>query len=120
MRNNKVVEHKTVHELNNMSMLYIHVGCHVTFVTVIQPRDDVIGCGTIFTNLTIEHDPDSVSRRRPVMPPPLTLKPPDKERLFKRKDEGYVSGSRSSRQLRRGRTNNQERSSSTSRLLEGY
>lgn len=74
--------------------------------------------------LTIEHDPDALNRRRPGFPPappPLApLKPPDKERLFKRKDEGYVSGSRLSRQLRRGRATNKERSSSTSRLLEGY
>ena len=82
----------------------------------------------LLQQLTIEHDPDALSRRRPGFPPaPITqlpsvpaLKPADKERLFKRKDEGYVSGSRSSRQLRRGRPNNKERSSSMSRLLEGY
>lgn len=82
-----------------------------------------------YQQLTIEHDPDALSRRWPGFPPaPIStqlpsapaLKPTDKERLFKRKDEGYVSGSRSSRQLRRGRPNNKERSSSMSRLLEGY
>lgn len=45
--------------------------------------------------------------------------PPDRERLFKRRDEGYISGSRS-RQLRRGKGScSKERSSSMSRLLEG-
>lgn len=45
-------------------------------------------------------------------------RPPD-TRLFRRKDEGYMSGSRS-RALRRGKgSNSKERSSSTSRLLEG-
>lgn len=43
-----------------------------------------------------------------------------KERLFKRRDEGYISASRS-RQLRRSRGScAKERSSSMSRLLEGY
>lgn len=44
----------------------------------------------------------------------------DRDRLFRRKDEGYMSSSRSSRQLRRSRGScNKERSSSMSRLLEG-
>ena len=85
--------------------------------------------------LTIEHDPDALNRRRPsfpypssmITPPPVPssgmcgsrMHPPDRERLFKRRDEGYISGSRS-RQLRRGKGScSKERSSSMSRLLEG-
>lgn len=46
--------------------------------------------------------------------------PENKERLFKRRDEGYISGTRS-RQLRRTRDPmHKERSSSMSRLLDGY
>ncbi|KAG8233523.1 hypothetical protein J437_LFUL013647 [Ladona fulva] len=95
--------------------------------------------------LTIEHDPDALPRRRPSFPcniPPVNIMGPppppthglsrstpvktrgevgpEKERMFaRRRDEGYISGSRSShRQLRRGK-GSQERSSSMSRLLDG-
>uniref|UniRef100_A0A1B6MQF5 LIM domain kinase 1 n=1 Tax=Graphocephala atropunctata TaxID=36148 RepID=A0A1B6MQF5_9HEMI len=107
-------------------LMSLHIGDRILEVNGTPVKDqpienieNLIRYSDTVLQLTIEHDPDSVSRRWPIMPPPLALKPPDKERLFKRKDEGYVSGSRSSRQLRRGRTNNKERSSSTSRLLEG-
>uniref|UniRef100_A0A0A9WSK4 non-specific serine/threonine protein kinase n=2 Tax=Lygus hesperus TaxID=30085 RepID=A0A0A9WSK4_LYGHE len=67
--------------------------------------------------LTIEHDPISLRKHDESQ---KILKPfTEKERIFKKKDEGYLSGSRSSRQLRRGmRTSDKERSSSASRLLE--
>ncbi|XP_065334674.1 LIM domain kinase 1 isoform X2 [Cloeon dipterum] len=90
--------------------------------------------------LTIEHDPDALKPRHlkgankaDVSPPYTTPASPsspskDKERLFKRRDEGYISGSRS-RQLRRNAQQNKagcnaspgckERSSSMSRLLDG-
>lgn len=79
--------------------------------------------------LTIEHDPDAVSRRPAYSSPTAAMltsiasprtSPENKERLFKRRDEGYISGTRS-RQLRRTRDPmHKERSSSMSRLLDGY
>lgn len=79
--------------------------------------------------LTIEHDPDAVSRRLTYSSPSAAMltsiasprtSPENKERLFKRRDEGYISGTRS-RQLRRTRDPmHKERSSSMSRLLDGY
>lgn len=78
--------------------------------------------------LTIEHDPDAVSRRPTFSSPSSAMltcvgsprtSPEGKERLFKRRDEGYISGARS-RQLRRTRDPmHKERSSSMSRLLDG-
>lgn len=78
--------------------------------------------------LTIEHDPDAVSRRPTFSSPSSAMltcagsprtSPEGKERLFKRRDEGYISGTRS-RQLRRTRDPmHKERSSSMSRLLDG-
>ncbi|CAG2060256.1 unnamed protein product, partial [Timema podura] len=72
--------------------------------------------------LTIEHDPDAINRKRTSFP--YSSMPTsgnvlhnnaDRERLFKRRDEGYISGSRS-RQLRRGKgSSRKERSSSLSR-----
>lgn len=79
------------------------------------------------SQLTIEHDPDAMSRRLTFPTPPPALlttasprtSPENKERLFKRRDEGYISGTRS-RQLRRTRDPmHKERSSSMSRLLDG-
>ncbi|XP_054279622.1 LIM domain kinase 1 [Macrosteles quadrilineatus] len=110
-------------------LMSLHIGDRILEVNGTPVKDqpienieNLIRYSDTVLQLTIEHDPDAVGRRRPTIPPPLpapTLKPSDKERLFKRKDEGYVSGSRSSRQLRRGRPNNKERSSSMSRLLDG-
>ncbi|XP_059479323.1 LIM domain kinase 1 isoform X2 [Neocloeon triangulifer] len=90
--------------------------------------------------LTIEHDPDALKPRHlkgankaensPPHTTPVSPSSPtkEKERLFKRRDEGYISGSRS-RQLRRSAQQNKagcnsspgckERSSSMSRLLDG-
>lgn len=81
--------------------------------------------------LTIEHDPDA-ARRSPLdlltVPSVLlsssaVLSVKEKERLYKRKDEGYISGSstRTSRQLHRnkGGSCSQKRSSSMSRISEG-
>lgn len=89
--------------------------------------------------LTIEHDPDALRPRHTAAPiiqptsPRTTPASPTvmaaKERMFRRRDEGYISGSRS-RQLRRsahaenktgscGSPGSKERSSSMSRLLDG-
>lgn len=103
--------------------------------------------------MTIEHDPDAISRRIQTLKKPqqvpltttasdtnIPKNQPEKpildssdsmnekhrkqERLFKRRDEGYMSGTRS-RQLRRKnhlaenrQSLNKERSSSMSRLLD--
>ncbi|XP_049520403.1 LIM domain kinase 1-like isoform X4 [Dermacentor silvarum] len=66
--------------------------------------------------LTIEHDPSNVSRC-PLLCPPRRKALSDKERRYKRKDEGTVgtSGMRS-RQLKRS-SGGRERSSSLPRLL---
>ncbi|XP_071449114.1 LIM domain kinase 1 [Hetaerina americana] len=114
----------------------------------IEQIENLIRYSDTVLQLTIEHDPDALPRRRPSFPcspPPVTLmgpppsthgltrsapvkalrgdgvgNVPEKERMFaRRRDEGYISGSRSShRQLRRGK-GSQERSSSMSRLLDG-
>ena len=81
----------------------------------------------MYFQLTIEHDPDAVSRRPTFSNiPSMVIKtsssetsPDSKERTFRRRDEGYISGTRS-RQLRRTKDPaHKERSSSMSRLLEG-
>ncbi|KAG0714817.1 LIM domain kinase 1 [Chionoecetes opilio] len=79
-------------------------------------------------HLTIEHDPEEVSTRRqsfPFVSPCRNVSPIQdqqqkeglRERLFKRRDEGYVSGTQRSRQLRRGR-GSKERASSLPKLLD--
>ncbi|KAI5723020.1 hypothetical protein M8J76_017143 [Diaphorina citri] len=80
--------------------------------------------------LTIEHDPDAVNRKRPGLPPSPCLMPPPpppQDKRYRKVDEGYMSGregregGRSSRTLikfSRGGKEGKERSSSLSRLLE--
>lgn len=73
-------------------------------------------CDTLNTNLSTNSSTSQGSCEGSSSIKPLS----DRERIFRRKDEGYMSSSRSSRQLRRGRGScNKERSSSMSRLLEG-
>lgn len=123
----------------NNDLMSLHIGDRILEVNGTPVKDqsienieNLIRYSDSVLQLTIEHDPDALSRRRPGFAPAAVVVPKsaavdaDKERkeLFKRKDEGYISGgygSRCSRQLRRGRASaaDKERSSSTSRLLEG-
>jgi len=132
-------------------LMSLHIGDRILEVNgspvCDQPVENIerlIQCSDQALQLTIEHDPDALSRRRCFVPPPLITRegskspPPepssptanatgtsplvqrgqaDRERLFRRKDEA----SRPSRQLRRSRGScAKERSSSTSRLLDGW
>ncbi|GLH05264.1 LIM domain kinase 1 [Gryllus bimaculatus] len=122
-------------------LMSLHIGDRILEVNGTPVKDqpienieNLIRYSDTVLQLTIEHDPDAVSRRRPSFPYPSHSPalspgngsssgprslPPDRERLFKRRDEGYMSGSRS-RQLRRSRGScSKERSSSMSRLLDG-
>ncbi|XP_034236642.1 LIM domain kinase 1 [Thrips palmi] len=149
-------------------LMSLHIGDRILEVNgspignqPIQDIENLIRCSDQSLQLTIEHDPDALSRRL-LFPSQIvnsaiealadiskkkdkdcdivnsasspnscntevtcqstsSSKPvSDRERIFRRKDEGYMSSSRSSRQLRRNRGNcDKERSSSMSRLLEG-
>ncbi|XP_015593503.1 LIM domain kinase 1 isoform X2 [Cephus cinctus] len=125
-----------ISELNMSSdLMSLHIGDRILEVNGTpvkdQPIDSIenlIRYSDTVLQLTIEHDPDAVSRRPsyPSVPSAVlttTLSPKTssegKERLFKRRDEGYISGTRS-RQLRRTKDpTHKERSSSMSRLLDG-
>ncbi|XP_012288985.1 LIM domain kinase 1 isoform X2 [Orussus abietinus] len=128
--------HFSNHRLNmSNDLMSLHIGDRILEVNgtpvkeqPIENIEHLIRYSDTVLQLTIEHDPDAVSRR-PSFPSAsssmltTTVSPrtsPDgKERLFKRRDEGYISGTRS-RQLRRTRDPaNKERSSSMSRLLDG-
>ncbi|KAL1130084.1 hypothetical protein AAG570_013023, partial [Ranatra chinensis] len=109
-------------------LMSLHIGDRILEVNGTPVKDqpienieNLIRYSDTVLQLTIEHDPDALNRKRPGFPPvnQPVLKDKERERLYKRKDEGYISGSRSSRQLRRGRHSDKERSSSMSRLLEG-
>ncbi|XP_015520631.2 probable serine/threonine-protein kinase DDB_G0271402 isoform X1 [Neodiprion lecontei] len=121
----------------NMSsdLMSLHIGDRILEVNgtpvkeqPIESIENLIRYSDTVLQLTIEHDPDAVSRRPsfPNAPSPVITSslsprtsPEGKERLFKRRDEGYISGTRS-RQLRRTRDPmHKERSSSMSRLLDG-
>ncbi|XP_069685846.1 LIM domain kinase 1 isoform X3 [Periplaneta americana] len=117
-------------------LMSLHIGDRILEVNGTPVKDqpienieNLIRYSDTMLQLTIEHDPDALNRRRPSFPYPASMITPpsvpstgsrtDRERLFKRRDEGYISGSRS-RQLRRGKGScSKERSSSMSRLLEG-
>ncbi|KAB0791335.1 hypothetical protein PPYR_03135 [Photinus pyralis] len=173
-------------DMNN-DLMSLHIGDNILEIngipvkeTPLENVENLLRCSDTVLQLTIEHDPDAVSRRRqtflvPKTSLPLTttssdtnipnrknkpidssyfgstesinnesfertptdqsiidnnaksaknLRTGDKERLFKRRDEGYMSGTRS-RQLRRknnvsevGQSLDKERSSSMSRLLD--
>ena len=121
----------------NMSgdLMSLHIGDRILEVNGTPVKDqpvesieNLIRYSDTVLQLTIEHDPDALSRRTNHPPTPSAIltnspsprtSPDSKERLFKRRDEGYISGNRS-RQLRRPRDpTNKERSSSMSRLLDG-
>lgn len=71
-------------------------------------------------NVNSASSPNRCSTEMPGQSPSSSKPVSDRERIFRRKDEGYMSSSRSSRQLRRSRGNcDKERSSSMSRLSEG-
>ncbi|XP_017754296.1 PREDICTED: LIM domain kinase 1 isoform X2 [Eufriesea mexicana] len=125
-----------ISELNMSSdLISLHIGDRILEVNGTpvkdQPIDSIenlIQYSDTVLQLTIEHDPDTVSRRPTYSSPSAAMltsitsprtSPENKERLFKRRDEGYISGTRS-RQLRRTRDPmHKERSSSMSRLLDG-
>ncbi|XP_025987482.1 LIM domain kinase 1 isoform X2 [Solenopsis invicta] len=128
--------HFSNHRLNMSSdLISLHIGDRILEVNGTPVKDqpvesieNLIQYSDTVLQLTIEHDPDAVSRRPAFSSPssatltcvgsPRTS-PESKERLFKRRDEGYISGARS-RQLRRTRDPmHKERSSSMSRLLDG-
>ncbi|KAG7206030.1 hypothetical protein KM043_003433 [Ampulex compressa] len=125
-----------ISELNMSSdLISLHIGDRILEVNGTPVKDqpienieNLIQSSDTVLQLTIEHDPDAVSRRPTyTSSPPVMLtsvgsprtSPESKERLFKRRDEGYISGTRS-RQLKRTRDPmHKERSSSMSRLLDG-
>ncbi|XP_014259612.1 LIM domain kinase 1 isoform X2 [Cimex lectularius] len=111
----------------NNELMSLHIGDHILEVngTPVKEQsfesiENLIRYSDTVVQLTIEHDPDSYERRKSGIQQKINMfKEKDKERIHKRRDEGYISGSRLSRQLRRGRNPEKERSSSMSRLLEG-
>ncbi|XP_011143629.1 LIM domain kinase 1 isoform X2 [Harpegnathos saltator] len=125
-----------ISELNMSSdLISLHIGDRILEVNGTPVKDqpvesieNLIQYSDTVLQLTIEHDPDAVSRRPTFSSPSSAMltcvgsprtSPEGKERLFKRRDEGYISGARS-RQLRRTRDPmHKERSSSMSRLLDG-
>ncbi|XP_050457905.1 LIM domain kinase 1 isoform X1 [Cataglyphis hispanica] len=128
--------HFSNHRLNMSSdLISLHIGDRILEVNGTPVKDqpvenieNLIQYSDTVLQLTIEHDPDAVSRRPTFYSPSSAMlacvsspktSPESKERLFKRRDEGYISGARS-RQLRRTRDPmHKERSSSMSRLLDG-
>ncbi|XP_076294361.1 LIM domain kinase 1 isoform X1 [Lasioglossum baleicum] len=128
--------HFSNHRLNVSSdLISLHIGDRILEVNgtpvkdqPIESIENLIQYSDTVLQLTIEHDPDAVSRRPAYSSPSATMltsigspktTAESKERLFKRRDEGYISGTRS-RQLRRTRDPmHKERSSSMSRLLDG-
>ncbi|XP_070161354.1 LIM domain kinase 1 isoform X2 [Polyergus mexicanus] len=125
-----------ISELNMSSdLISLHIGDRILEVNGTPVKDqpvenieNLIQYSDTVLQLTIEHDPDAVSRRPTFCSPSSAMltcvgsprtNSESKERLFKRRDEGYISGARS-RQLRRTRDPmHKERSSSMSRLLDG-
>ncbi|XP_031831902.1 LIM domain kinase 1 isoform X3 [Nomia melanderi] len=128
--------HFSNHRLNVSSdLISLHIGDRILEVNgtpvkdqPIESIENLIQYSDTVLQLTIEHDPDAVSRRPTYSSPSAAMltsigsprtSSESKERLFKRRDEGYISGTRS-RQLRRTRDPmHKERSSSMSRLLDG-
>ncbi|XP_076761334.1 LIM domain kinase 1 isoform X1 [Xylocopa sonorina] len=129
--------HFSNHRLNMSSdLISLHIGDRILEVNgtpvkdqPIESIENLIQYSDTVLQLTIEHDPDAVSRRPSYSSPSAAMltsiassprtSPDNKERLFKRRDEGYISGTRS-RQLRRTRDPmHKGRSSSMSRLLDG-
>ncbi|XP_020287236.1 LIM domain kinase 1 isoform X2 [Pseudomyrmex gracilis] len=125
-----------ISELNmSNDLISLHIGDRILEINGTPVKDqpvenieNLIQYSDTVLQLTIEHDPDAVSRRPTFSSPSSAMlscvnsprtSPEGKERLFKRRDEGYISGARS-RQLRRTRDPmHKERSSSMSRLLDG-
>ncbi|XP_043482401.1 LIM domain kinase 1 isoform X1 [Leptopilina heterotoma] len=126
----RVCCHFSNHRLNmSNDLMSLHIGDRILEVNgtpvkdqPIESIENLIRYSDSVLQLTIEHDPDAVSRRPIFSNIPSTVmsktSPDNKERIFKRRDEGYISGTRS-RQLRRTKDPHKERSSSMSRLLDG-
>ncbi|OXU31192.1 hypothetical protein TSAR_001653 [Trichomalopsis sarcophagae] len=128
--------HFSNYRLNMSSdLMSLHIGDRILEVNgtpvkdqPIESIENLIKYSDTVLQLTIEHDPDAVSRRPTFSTAHSSIisrtsspktSPESKDRLFKRRDEGYNSGTRS-RQLRRTKDPKQkERSSSMSRLLDG-
>ncbi|XP_063218880.1 LIM domain kinase 1 isoform X2 [Bacillus rossius redtenbacheri] len=127
--------HLSCNRLNMSSdLMSLHIGDRILEVNGTPVKDqpienieNLLRYSDTVLQLTIEHDPDAINRRRTGFPYSTTVPSSngfrshaERERLFKRRDEGYISGSRS-RQLRRGKgsSSSKERSSSMSRILDG-
>lgn len=121
----------------NEDLMSLHIGDKILEIngtpvreTALDTVENLLRYSDNVLQLTIEHDPDTIKLAPPVSAtnipekniPEITTS--SKERLFKRRDEGYMSGTRS-RQLRRKnhlaekrQSLDKERSSSMSRLLD--
>ncbi|KAK8721618.1 hypothetical protein OTU49_012665, partial [Cherax quadricarinatus] len=115
-------------------LMSLHVGDRILEVNgrpvedhCIDDIENLITSSQDVLQLTIEHDPEQVSTRRqsfPFVSPCRNItsmheqqqKEGLRERVFKRRDEGYVSGTQRSRQLRRRGC--KERASSLPKLLD--
>ncbi|XP_068248723.1 LIM domain kinase 1-like isoform X3 [Palaemon carinicauda] len=119
-----------------VDLMSLHVGDRILEVNgrpvedhCIEDIETLIACSDDVLQLTIEHDPEQVSSRRQSFPFASSIRSTlplreqqekeagQRERLFKRRDEGYVSGTQRSRQLRKGR-GSKERASSLPKLLD--
>ncbi|XP_069999971.1 LIM domain kinase 1 isoform X1 [Penaeus vannamei] len=116
-------------------LMSLHIGDRILEVNgrpvqdyCIEDIENLIASSQDVLQLTIEHDPEEVASRRQSFPFLSTNRPALstcdqaekeglRERLCKRRDEGYVSGTQRSRQLRRGR-GCKERASSLPKLLD--
>ncbi|RXG71852.1 LIM domain kinase 1, partial [Armadillidium vulgare] len=91
----------------------------------IEEIENLIANSKEAIHLTIEHDPNELVSRRQSFPLYNHLREPNekgkrqglREQLFKKRDEGYISSSQRSRQLRRGK-GCKERASSLPKFLE--
>ncbi|KAH0550265.1 LIM domain kinase 1 isoform X1 [Cotesia glomerata] len=123
---------------NRLSMsgdlMSLHIGDRILEINGTPVKDqpvesieNLIRYSDSVLQLTIEHNPDALSRRSNFSTTSSAFlstaisprtSPESRERIFKRRDEGYISGNRS-RQLKRSKDpSNKERSSSMSRLLD--
>lgn len=113
----------------NPDLVSLHIGDKILEVNGTPVRDqslneieELIRSTNKMLQLTIEHDPNSLSRQRSFPLSLPTQRDVPHDRLFHKKDEqgdssSSGSGSRSSRQLKRGK-GSRERASSLPRLLE--
>ncbi|CAG5103579.1 Similar to LIMK1: LIM domain kinase 1 (Drosophila melanogaster) [Cotesia congregata] len=117
-------------------LMSLHIGDRILEINGTPVKDqpvesieNLIRYSDSVLQLTIEHDPDALSRRSNFSTTSSAFlstaisprtSPESRERIFKRRDEGYISGNRS-RQLKRSKDpSNKERSSSMSRLTRSF